>query len=125
MLCAAPLALVTNVEPEKPSVVADQGPAPTAQSVRQEGTVIAVSADSVTARSANGYAQTYQVTPNTSVITKSGSQSATASSHFAVNDHVDIVGTIRGGTALATAVAEHDAGHGDGPPMDLIALGDA
>ncbi|HKI40211.1 MAG: hypothetical protein P4L48_12295 [Mycobacterium sp.] len=54
MLCAAAFALVTKVLPGKPAVVADQGPAPTSQPVRQEGTVIAVSADSVTARSANG-----------------------------------------------------------------------
>ena len=95
VLCSVASALVTNVEPEKPLVVADQGPAPTSQPVRQEGTVIAVSAGSVTARSANGYTQTCLVTPNTTVITQSGGQTATAPTYFAVNDHVDIVGTIR------------------------------
>ncbi len=125
VLCSVASALVTNVEPEKPLVVADQGPAPTSQPVRQEGTVIAVSAGSVTARSANGYTQTCLVTPNTTVITQSGSQTATAPTYFAVNDHVDIVGTIRGETALATAVADRDAGQGDGLPMDFAAQGNA
>ena len=122
MLCAAALtALMINVQPGKPLVVADQAAPPVAQPVRQEGTVIGVSANSVTARSADGYIQTYAVTPNTAVITKHGSQSATAPSQFAINDRIDIVGTIRGGTATATAVADSDAGHGDGPPMDFVA----
>lgn len=37
-----------------------------------------------------------------------------------MNDHVEIVGTIQDGTALATAVADRDAGNGDGPPMDYL-----
>ena len=123
MLCTASLtALLTNaVVPGKPMVEATMEPAPASQPVRQEGTVIAVSADSVTARSANGYTQTYLVTPNTTLITNGGSQPATAAPHFAINDRVDIVGTIRGGTALATAVADRDMGHGNGSPMDYVA----
>lgn len=122
MLCAAAMtALVINVHPGKPLVEADQAAPPVAQPVRQEGTVIGVSANSVTARSANGYTQTYIVTPNTTVVTRSGSQSAPTPSHFEINDRIDIVGTLRGGTATATAVADRDAGHGDGPPMDFVA----
>jgi hypothetical protein len=123
MLCAASLtALLTNaVVPGKPMVEATIEPAPTSQPVRQEGTVIAVSADSVTARSANGYTQTYLVTPNTILITNGGSQPATAAPDFAINDRVDIVGTIRDGTALATAVADRDMGHGNRSPMDYVA----
>jgi hypothetical protein len=97
------------------------GPPPVPQPLRQEGTVIAVSADSVTARSANGFTQTYRVTPNTTVISRDGRHSATAAAHFTVNDQVDIVGTIEGGTALATAVADHGVTNGDGSPMDSIA----
>ncbi len=121
VVCAASLtALVTNTaEPEKPTVEATLGPAPVSQPVRQEGTVIAVSADSVTARSADGYTQTYLVTPNTALITN-GSRSAVAASHFAINDHVDIIGTIRNGTALATAVADRDMTNGNGSPMDHV-----
>lgn len=119
VVCAASLtALVTNAaEPEKPTVEATLGPAPVSQPVRQEGTVIAVSADSVTARSADGYTQTYLVTPNTTFITIGG-RSAIAASHFAINDDVDIIGTIRNGTALATAVAARDMTNGNGSPMD-------
>ncbi|MCV7090143.1 hypothetical protein [Mycobacterium interjectum] len=119
VVCAASLtALVTNTaEPEKPTVEATLGQAPVPQPVRQQGTVIAVSADSVTARSADGYTQTYLVTPNTAFIT---SRSAIAASHFAINDHVDIIGTIRNGTALATAVADRDMTNGDGSPMDHV-----
>jgi hypothetical protein len=120
VLCAAALiALMINVEPQKPSVVANPGPPPVSQPVRQQGTVIAVSGNSVTARSANGYTQTYVVTPNTTLITQAGTRLATAPAHFALNDQIDIVGTIQGGTALATAVAAGDAGHGDAPPMDF------
>ena len=81
VLCAAALtALMTNVEPDKRPVVANQAPPPASQSVRQEGTVIAVSPNSVTARSGNGYTQTYLLNPNTTVITRSGSQPAAAAS---------------------------------------------
>lgn len=119
MLCAAALtALVLNApHAEKRTIEAAQDPSPASQPVRQEGTVIGVSAGSVTARSANGYTQTYLVTPNTTLIGHGG-QPTTAIPHFAVNDHVAILGTIQDGTALATAVADRDAGRGDGPPMD-------
>ncbi len=121
MLCAAVLAvLMVNAQPGKPTVEATQGPPSVSQPVRQQGTVIAVSAGSVTARSANGYTQTYLVTPNTTVITHGGTQPATTTSHFTVNDEVDIVGTIEGGTALATAVADRGVGPGDGRPMDYL-----
>ena len=123
VLCAASLAaLITNaVGPEKRTVEASLGaPPPVSQPVRQQGTVIAVSGDSVTARSANGYTQTYLVTPNTTVVSYDDSQTVTAASDFTINDEVDIVGTIQGGTALATAVADSGARRGDGLPMDYI-----
>jgi hypothetical protein len=121
MLCAASLVgLFAYVEPEKPTVEATLGPPPAAQPVRQEGTVVAVSADSVTARSADGYTQTYRVTPNTTVISRDGRQPATGASHFTVNDQVDIIGTIEGGTALATAVADRGTTNSDGSPMDSV-----
>ncbi|MCV7396740.1 hypothetical protein [Mycobacterium paraseoulense] len=121
-LCAAALtALVLNApHDDKRTVEASQEPPSASQPVRQEGTVIAVSAGSVTARSANGYTQTYLVTPNTTLIGHGGGQPATVIPHFTVNDHVEIVGTIQDGTALATAVADRDAGNGDGPPMDYL-----
>jgi hypothetical protein len=122
MLCAAALTtLLTNTEPQKPTVVGTLNPAPVSQPVRQKGTIIAVTADSVTARSANGYTQTYLVTPNTALITKGGSQHVTATSHFTIHDRVDIIGTIRNGKVLATAVADRDVTNGNGRPMDYVA----
>lgn len=122
LLCAACLtALVLNgVHAEKRTVVADVGPPAVSQPVKQEGTVIAVTVDSVTMRSADGYTQTYRFTPDTTVITHRGRQPAAAAPQFTVNDRVVVVGTIEGGTALATAVAARGAGHGDAPPMDYL-----
>lgn len=120
LLCAAACAVLVLNAPhaEKRTIEAAQEPSPVSQPVRQEGTVIAVSAGSVTARSANGYTQTYLVTPNTTLIGHTGQPVAVAP-HFAVNDHVAILGTIQDGTVLATAVADRDAGRGDGAPMDF------
>jgi hypothetical protein len=95
-----------------PAVVTVAGPPAMPQPVSQEGTLIAVSANSLTARSANGYTQTYVVTPNTAVIANGP--------HFTVNEEVDIIGTVQGGTVLATAVADRGLGHGDGPPLDHV-----
>lgn len=120
LLCAACLiALVLNgVHPEKRTVVATEEPSRVSQPVNQEGTVIAATAGSVTARSANGYTQTYLVTSNTTVITHGGSHPATAATHFTINDRVVVVGTIQDGMALANVVADRDAGNGNGLPMD-------
>jgi hypothetical protein len=133
VLCAAGLAglVVSAVASETASRPADvivHGQPLAPQSVSQEGTLIAVSAESLTARSANGYTQTYRVSPNTTFITDGlnavksenaeNSQPAPVIAHFKINDEVEIVGTIQGGTALATAVADRDAGHGGGPPME-------
>jgi hypothetical protein len=55
------------------------------------------------------------------VITGSGNKPLTATTHFTVNDAVDIVGTVQGNKALATSLAHRDIGHGDGRPMDDVA----
>lgn len=121
ILCTACLmALVFNgVAHEKRAVEATQSP-PASRSVSQEGTVVSVTAGSVTTRSPNGYTQTYLVTPDTTFITNGGRQTATTAAHFTVNDHVVVVGTVQGGTALATTVADRDEGFGYGPPMDSV-----
>ena len=120
LLCAACLiALVLNgVHPEKRTVVATEEPSRASEPVSQEGTVIAATAGSVTARSANGYTQTYLVTSNTTVITHGRSHPETAATHFTINDIVVVVGTIQDGMALANVVADRDAGSGSGVPMD-------
>ncbi|HEX5256434.1 MAG TPA: hypothetical protein VFW69_21675 [Mycobacterium sp.] len=122
LLCAACLtALVLNgAQPEKRAVAANLEPPAISQPVSQEGTVVAASADSVTMRGADGHIQTYRFTPNTTVVTRDARQPITAAPHFTVNDKVVVVGTIEGGTALATAVAYRGAGHGEAPPMDYL-----
>ncbi|BBY24365.1 hypothetical protein MSTO_45700 [Mycobacterium stomatepiae] len=124
ILCAASFTTLA-VHPEKPTVpdhvIAVTAPASAPRPVSQEGVLIAVSADSVTARSASGYTQTYLLTPDTTVISDSGCKSHTVASHFTVNDPVDIVGTVQGDRALATSLAHRSIGHGNGPPMDTVA----
>jgi hypothetical protein len=124
LLCAASFAAVTfgGTDQQQPAtsdhVTAATPPAAAAQPVSQEGVLIAVTPTSITARSASGYTQTYLITPDTTVISRGGSQPATGSSHFTVNDTVSIVGTVQGGKTIATSLANRTLGHGDGPPMD-------
>jgi hypothetical protein len=118
---ACVMALVLNgPQSEKRAVAADLEPPAASQPISQEGTVMAVSADSVTMRGADGHIQTYRFTPDTTVVTRGARQPITAAPHFAVNDKVVVVGTIEDGTALATAVAYRGAGHGEAPPMDYL-----
>jgi hypothetical protein len=119
--CVTALALnLHGAEPQKRTVVATQEPPAMSQPVSQEGTVVAVGPGSVTTRSADGFTQTYLVTPNTTVITNRGRQPIAAAGHFTVNDRVIVVGRMQGGKALATTVADRDGARGDGPPMDYV-----
>lgn len=122
LLCAASLAgLILDAQETKRTTeaAAVTVDAPShARPVSQEGTLIAVSADSLTARSADGSTQTYLLTPDTTWIA-GGNQPATAASHFTVNDEVTIVGTMQNGTAKATAVAARHLAHGGAQPMDF------
>ena len=88
------------------------------QPVSQEGRIVAVSANSVTARSDDGFARTYVVDAQTNAITEHGSIVGSAGSAFAVNDEVSIVGVVQNGTAIATAVADKQVSNLNGPPMD-------
>lgn len=88
------------------------------QPISQEGRLVAVSPTSVTAESMNGFARTYLINSQTNAITTEGSLVGGAGSAFAVNDEVAIVGVVRDGTAVATAVAEKQVSNLDGPPMD-------
>jgi hypothetical protein len=94
--------------------------APAPQPVTQQGTLVAVSPDSVTARSANGFARTYQLNAETTAITDHGSQIGSAGSAFDVNDEVSIVAVVRDGEAIATTVAGLAVSDLNGPPMDSV-----
>jgi hypothetical protein len=93
---------------------------PTPRPLQQQGVVVAVTADSLTARSADGFVQTYRVTPNTTAVTRQGGDSFGAATPFAVNDQVAIQATVISGTATATAVADSAVIGPGGPPMDAV-----
>lgn len=103
--------------PAAPETPQATGSAP----VTQNGTVVAVTADSVTTRSDNGLLQTYRLTPDTHAVTTDSSQPASPAASFAVNDRVSVFATVQAGQPVATAVADQSAVGPDGPPMDYIA----
>ncbi len=103
------------------SAGATSPPAPDAgisQPISQEGRLIAVSPNSVTAQGPDGVTRTYIVDSQTNGITATGSQMGSTASAFAVNDEVAIVGVTRGDTNIATVVAHREATGPNGPPMD-------
>lgn len=91
------------------SVPAPAPPAPQ-QDFHRTGQVTAVSADSLTTTAADGQVMTYQLTPDTTRITPTGA--------VVPRQHVVVVGVVRNGVPVATAVADPAAAGGDGPPMD-------
>ena len=90
------------------------------QPVSQEGKLVSVTATSVTAESVDGFARTYVITPETNAITAAGSAIGGAATSFAVDDEVSIVGVLRDGKAVATAVAHKQVSNLNGPPMDGV-----
>ncbi|MDT5067099.1 MAG: hypothetical protein QOK02_3254 [Mycobacterium sp.] len=96
-------------------------PAPASQPVSQQGTLVAVTPDSLTARSSDGYARTYQIDAQTTAITDGGSRIGSADSAFVVNDEVSILAVIRDGKAIATTVAGGSVSELGGRPMDDVA----
>lgn len=102
--------IVELVAPDASSAAAQPAPVQRAampQPVTAQGTVIAVTSDSLTAQSPNGVTQTFAITPSTNTITP-----------VEVNDEVTVVGTRRGSSVVATAVAEQSAVGSQGRPMD-------
>ena len=89
------------------------------QSVTQQGRLIAVADDSLTAQSADGVIRTYVITPNTAGITESYGQTTSTAASFAVNDEVIVVGIHQGGTVVATAVTDQSAVNSAGRPMEF------
>jgi hypothetical protein len=75
------------------------------------GQVLATSADSITARDADGHIFTVRITPETAQVPESAAG-------FLVNDVIVVQATERDGSHVATAVADRDMVGPDGPPMD-------
>ena len=90
------------------------------QSISQEGRLIDVTPTSVTAQGVDGVARTYLVNADTTAITAAGSRVGDTAGAFTVNDEVAIVGVVRDGTAVATAVAHREVTALNGPPMDAV-----
>jgi hypothetical protein len=90
------------------------------QSISQEGRLIDVTPTSVTAQGVDGVARTYLVNADTNAITVAGSRVGDTAGAFTVNDEVAIVGVVRDGTAVATAVAHREVTALNGPPMDAV-----
>ncbi|MBJ7337936.1 hypothetical protein [Mycolicibacterium sp.] len=110
---------------DRPAVAAREATAsvPTLQQpLSQQGKIVAVTPNSVTAESLDGFARTYVINAETNAITERGSLIGGAGTAFAVNDEVSIVGIVRDGTAVATAVADKDVSSLDGPPMDAVGI---
>lgn len=107
-------------EPAPTPATQTAGDAPQTSSapVAQHGTVVAVTADSVTTRSDDGVVQTYRITPNTTAVTVDRQQAATPAASFSVDDRVSVFATVQSGQPVAAAVADQAAVGPDGPPMD-------
>lgn len=82
--------------------------------------MVAVTDDSLTAQSADGSARTYALTPQTTSVTAAGGGVGPDGAAFEINDEVSIVGEVRDGSAVATAVASQAVSNLNGPPMDAI-----
>lgn len=96
-------------------------PAPVAnatQPVTQQGRLIAITPDSLTAQGSDGVARTYRVDDQTHGITAAGSQLGATAESFTVNDEVSIIGVTRGSDNVATTVVHRDVANLNGPPMD-------
>lgn len=102
---------VTSPRPEPASVAVSQP-------VTQEGRVIAISPDSLTAQGSDGVVRTYRVDDQTHGITAAGSRMGGTAQNFALNDQVSIIGVTRGGDNVATTVVHRDVANLNGPPMD-------
>ena len=121
VLAVAALSAAMLVHLVTGNAVVVQSPAASAtvpQPISQQGRLVAVSPTSVTAESIDGFARTYLIDSQTNAITTRGSSIGGAASAFAVNDEVAIVGVVRDGRAVATAVAAKQVSNLDGPPMD-------
>lgn len=96
-------------------------PAPVAnatQPVTQEGRLIAISPDSLTAQGPDGVTRTYRIDDQTHGITAAGSRMGGTAESFTLNDEVSIIGVLRGDANVATTVVHHDVANLNGPPMD-------
>ncbi|MBX7448750.1 hypothetical protein GR927_12195 [Mycolicibacterium sp. 3033] len=82
------------------------------EDVRRVGQVTAVSPHSLTTVDGDGRTTTFAITPDTTRILSPGSAAVRPT------QHVVVLGTVRDGVLVATAIADRDSANGGGPPMD-------
>ena len=119
-IASAAVVQMTNHDATASRQVEQAPPVAVQQPLSQEGRIIAVTPDSVTAQSADGFARTYTINAETNAITVNGSTIGGAATTFTINDEVAIVGVVQDGNAIATAVADKQVTGLNGPPMDAI-----
>ncbi len=76
--------------------------------IQRTGQVVTVSEDALTTVSPEGHTTTFRLPPDTNRVTGG----------FEPSQNVVVVGVVRNGVPVATAVAERGAVGPDGPPMD-------
>ncbi|MCG7594399.1 hypothetical protein [Mycobacterium sp. PSTR-4-N] len=87
-------------------------PVAVTQDVQRAGQVTAVSPHSLTTVDADGKTTTFAITPDTARVLPPGSTTVRPA------QHVVVVGAVRDGVLVATAIADRDSANGGGPPMD-------
>ncbi|AFM19822.1 hypothetical protein Mycch_5136 [Mycolicibacterium chubuense NBB4] len=103
----------------QPHSAAASAPAPAVQQIQRQGQVVAVSRDSLTTASADGQVMTFRITSDTTQITGPGTVATPyAATSFAPRQNVVVVGVVRDGTPVATAIADQHVTAGRGAPMD-------
>jgi hypothetical protein len=81
--------------------------APAHEEIQRVGQVIAASKDMVTTSTPDGQTTTFRITPDTAQIGAPG-----------LKKNVVVLGVVRDGVAIATAIADQAAAGPEGPPMD-------
>lgn len=89
-----------------------------AQDIQRTGRVTAVSPNSLTTTSADGRVTTFRITPDTVAITRPGVSAPFAPTSFAPAQNVVVLGVVRDGVPVATAIADPTVAGPAGPPMD-------
>ncbi|MEV3900924.1 MULTISPECIES: hypothetical protein [unclassified Mycobacterium] len=120
VVAAAAVQLLAPAEAPAPPAASTAPAAAHAPALNHEGRLVAVTADSVTARSADGVTQTYRITPDTTALTVEGNHTVSPAATFDVDDEVAIVAIVQNGTPVATTVADRQVAGLNGPPMDAV-----
>jgi hypothetical protein len=122
VVAAAAVQLLAPAESPAPPAASTAPVTADAPALNHEGRLIAVTPDSVTARSADGVTQTYRITPETTALTEQGNHTVSPATTFDVDDEVAIVATVQNGTPVATTVADRRVSGLNGPPMDAVTV---